>query len=427
MAKLAIATVIVLGLHAGCLVSPASAAHIGCGSVLVGGSHALDSDVGPCAASMGAAGITLIGAELDMAGFTVSCRDRSSGIPGVLLLGTGSQLRNGKVEKCFDGVHAPFAAGLPGSVEHVVEHVSAVENVFGFRIAAHRSRLIWTFAAKNTFEGYSIDGNRNQVRHSVALENACGGFGLNGSDNVLEDNQAFANGCDGFEIHLSPTSNPSNNRLARNSALNSMGRGFGVNTGQKNALIGNIAVGNLLAGIGLVGPSPSVPLSGASMTSVRNNKTLGNGGAGIIVGPGATNNTIPHNTAYGNVVFGGFDLQDDNPACDNNVWHANTFGDVGRCVSSDERPRSQPRSAQKSFDTPLVRARCTWTERVSSGRTGGGRRPARTSIAMNNSTPGCRPAGYLVVATRGPERPSGGICRPRPGNPSEPYRLPFFS
>ena len=55
---------------------------------------------------------------------------------------------------------------------------------------------------------------------------------------------------------------------------------------------------------------------------VDNNQTLGNGSIGIQLGAGVTSNHVNGNTALGN---GLFDLEDDNPNCDNNKWNGNTF------------------------------------------------------------------------------------------------------
>jgi parallel beta-helix repeat protein len=61
---------------------------------------------------------------------------------------------------------------------------------------------------------------------------------------------------------------------------------------------------------------------GSSTTFAHNNQVLGNN-FGIVLRPTSTKNTIDSNTARDNT---GFDLRDDNPNCDANVWTNNNSG-----------------------------------------------------------------------------------------------------
>jgi len=92
----AVALIVVIGPG---LLREASAGHAACGAVLgPGGSHVLDSNVGPCPGTA----LTLIGpVTLDMRGRTVSCGGGSIGID---ISGRGVQLRNGTVRDCAIGV-----------------------------------------------------------------------------------------------------------------------------------------------------------------------------------------------------------------------------------------------------------------------------------------------------------------------------------
>ena len=70
----------------------------------------------------------------------------------------------------------------------------------------------------------------------------------------------------------------------------------------------------------------------SSDNHVNNNESIGNGFIGIRVGLGSTGNHVNGNTALGN---GTFDLDDDNPNCDNNKWNGNTFNtsNPATCIS----------------------------------------------------------------------------------------------
>lgn len=85
-----------------------------------------------------------------------------------------------------------------------------------------------------------------------------------------------------------------------------LGDGANNNTIQSSQILGNIVQGVLIEG---------------DNNTVRSN-TVNENGRGITLDLGATANIIMSNTAKNNVVF---DLQDDNPNCDANVWQNNNF------------------------------------------------------------------------------------------------------
>src|SRR5882672_6503063 len=94
----------------------AQASPIGCGAILgPGGTFVLDSDVGPCDGPGPA--LTLISATLDLAGHTVSCSTTS--IYGIDIEGANSQVHNGTVTGCSNGVV------LLGQGHHRVRAVTA--------------------------------------------------------------------------------------------------------------------------------------------------------------------------------------------------------------------------------------------------------------------------------------------------------------
>ena len=66
-----------------------------------------------------------------------------------------------------------------------------------------------------------------------------------------------------------------------------------------------------------------IQLELAENTTIQSSDASNNGDVGIKVDARATSNLIMSNKAFGN---GSFDLEDDNPACDDNTWKSNQFG-----------------------------------------------------------------------------------------------------
>jgi hypothetical protein len=71
--------------------------------------------------------------------------------------------------------------------------------------------------------------------------------------------------------------------------------------------------------------------TGSTATHIDGSTANGNGDIGIVIAVGATGNAVHGNTALGN---GLFDLDDDNPGCDNNNWEGNHFVTANQpCIS----------------------------------------------------------------------------------------------
>ncbi len=138
-----------------------------------------------------------------------------------------------------------------------------------------------------------------------------------GRANFILDNQVVGNGLDGIVLFVG-----SNNNVIRGNAVH------------RNGLYRTTARrGN---GIGL----QSLPgVNGASGNLIENNFVTENGDNGIVLrGPrggaqGAVNNVVRNNVAVRNALlplvgtgFGpAFDLNDNNPNCDNNLWQNNRY------------------------------------------------------------------------------------------------------
>lgn len=139
----------------------------------------------------------------------------------------------------------------------------------------------------------------------------------NSTGNFILDNQVIGNGLDGIVLFVG-----SNNNVIRGNGVHRNG------LHRTTARRGN--------GIGL---QTLVGVNGASGNTIENNLVTENGDNGIVLrGPrggalGAINNIVRNNAAYNNATlpllgpaFGpAFDLNDNNPACDNNLWRGNRY------------------------------------------------------------------------------------------------------
>ena len=139
----------------------------------------------------------------------------------------------------------------------------------------------------------------------------------NSDGNFILNNNVSGNGLDGIVLFVG-----SDNNVIRGNQVN------------RNGLYRTTARrGN---GIGL----QSLPgVNGPTGNTIENNSVTGNGDNGIVLrGPrggalGAVNNIVRNNQAYNNAVlpllgpaFGpAYDLNDNNPNCDNNVWQGNRY------------------------------------------------------------------------------------------------------
>lgn len=132
--------------------------------------------------------------------------------------------------------------------------------------------------------------------------------------NIITNNQVSRSGLDGISIFgRSPGNVITNNQVSRNGFFRSVARrGDGIivfNRSNGTVIENNFVTGNADNGIRIRGP--------------------------LFANPGALNNVIRNNTSVGNAVlptinspaFGSaaFDLNDQNPDCDNNLWRGNRY------------------------------------------------------------------------------------------------------
>jgi parallel beta-helix repeat protein len=84
-------------------------------------------------------------------------------------------------------------------------------------------------------------------------------------------------------------------------------------------------------------------IGGANRNLIEGNYVVGNADNGISIRNGSVSNIVRNNIAVGNVVlppasanFGPtFDLLDNNPNCDNNLWRDNIYNTVFPACAGD--------------------------------------------------------------------------------------------
>ena len=324
----------------------AQAAHLSCGAVITA-STVLDSDIGPCPG--GGLQITASGITLDLNGHRVFGGPSPGDGTGIRLFRvTGVTVRNGVVSDFDMGV------AVEGGSHNTIEAITARDNI-GSRttnggdgiaiLSSQNNRIIGNSAVNNGgLSGIglytSVDAahprtttgvsSGNLIQSNRVVDNVASRFGdvtttdnigirvePNSAGNSIVNNLVAGNGLDGITLFVG--------------ANNNVIRGNGVH---RNGLYRTTARrGN---GIGL----QSLPgVNGASGNLIEFNQVTENGDNGIVLrGPrggaqGAVNNIVRNNAAYRNATlppvgtaFGpSFDLNDDNPECDNNVWQNNRY------------------------------------------------------------------------------------------------------
>jgi len=317
----------------------ARSAVVNCGDVLTTDTI-LENDLSGCG------GDTLvIGADhitIDLNGHTLSgggCVSGSEeGTVGIRLDGHHNVvIKNGKIFGFGTGL------ALGGNAHHnLIQACEVSSNFQGIVLSDAHYNLIQSLRMENNcLNAITMVGSKkNEVE--ACLVNANGfelskpGIALSGSkENLISGNAVMGNAEDGVELR-----NSGSNRIVGNLLHGNGGHGVELIGSNQNSLEGNDVLGNTM-GIALsdsdqnriVGNwSASIGSDGnnshgiALMNGSDSNEVLynfaSNDGDGIRVELGSTGNSLQRNTATGN---GGFDLRDDNPACDKNKWRNNTF------------------------------------------------------------------------------------------------------
>lgn len=335
------------------LTTPAGAAHLSCGQTITQ-STTLDSDIGPCTNH----GI-IIGADsitLDLNGHRIFGTPASGDRAGVYLLNRSAVVvRNGEVTNFDIGV------AIEGGSRNLVSNVFAHDNIGGtggiggdgIAILSSRNNRIQGSQAVNNgpYSGiglYSrIDGDHPRQTGGVARDNVIDGNNI--SDNIISRNRVNPSNTDNDGI-----------RMENDGAFNTLSNNIVVNNGLDGISLfadtaDNIVRGNSVRRNGFYRTtarrgSGIIVFTRSTRNLVENNVSIGNADSGIDIRPplgtfpGATNNRILNNIAYGNSAlpfipnanFGeSFDLKDGNPNCDNNVWFGNRYRTFNQpCVTT---------------------------------------------------------------------------------------------
>lgn len=302
-----------MALSTGLMVSTAGAAHIKCGDTIgAGESDVLHEDIGPCPAPFA---LRVDSGTLDLNGFRVSCaRGTDGGLQGVGLSlgGTGSHVRNGRVDACSIGVLL-LGARL-GEGRSRVEFVRAQGHIVGFAVENDDNRLSHN-VAMGCRVGFSVSANDNDLRDNLAIQNATGFANNRGDRNTYFNNAAVLN--DPAALALTDfggfvVTRGSDNQFSNNSSTANAGPGFLVSgTALRTSLTGNRSVANGRHGFAI---------SGGTENRVEGNTSLANDHQGIVVL--SQRNVISHNQSKNNR---GRDMSDLNHRCDNNEWRTNDF------------------------------------------------------------------------------------------------------
>ncbi len=320
------------------LASTASAAPVGCGSVITQ-STTLTADVGPCNQ-----GGLVIGADnitLDLGGHSVLGKPRSGDGLGIAISNhTGVTVKNGTV-RFFDAGVAILQGG-----GNTVTNVRARDNIgagksnrkgdFGDGIAVNSS-------SGNTVSSNTVFHNGPYSGISVVASTTMPASGNSISGNTVIDNdvafQGVVNQDDGVRIEgPNATGNTVQGNTVRGNGLDGIALFADQGTGFPNSgttVASNIVEGNGFHdkghrkgdGIVLFGAPTSTTVKGADSSNVHDNTVRGNAANGVRVA--SRSNTIASNVATANAAYPGvtaFDLTDANPGCDANSWSANTYG-----------------------------------------------------------------------------------------------------
>ncbi len=337
-------------------VGPAQAAHVGCGAVITSNT-VLDSDIGPC--QSGALRITASNITLNLNGHRVFGRPGPGDGTGILLFRVDNvTVTNGRVTDFDMGV------AIEGGAANTVRNITARDNIGsnttnggdGIAVLSSRNNRILN---NRTINNGALSGIGLYTNVDLAHPRSTSGVS---SGNLIQGNQVRDNIASRFGdvtttdndgIRVEP--NSTNNRIIGNDVVGNGLDGIVLFVGSNNNVIrGNYVARNGLYrttarrgnGIGL----QSLPgVNGAAFNTIEGNVVVDNGDNGIVLrGPrggalGAVNNVVRNNIAIRNAVlpilgpaFGpAFDLNDDNPDCDNNVWENNRYITVDPPCAAD--------------------------------------------------------------------------------------------
>lgn len=327
----------------------ASAAVLSCGQTITQNT-VLENDLSGCATNgivVGANGITL-----DLNGHTVRGTANTGDGGGVVLVGrTGVTVKNGTVTNFDVGVV------IEGGSANTVQGVNAIENIAfetaprrggdGIAILSSRdNRILYNNAVNNgPYSGigiYSlIDNAHPRSTGGVSSGNVVDGNVVDGNIQARTPNNVVNNDNIGIRLEPGNTGNHIVNNRVRGNGLD------GITLFQGNTFTvvrGNVATENgFYRQTARRGNGIGLQIGGANDNIVENNISVRNADNGISVRNGSLRNIIRNNTAVQNALlppasanFGPtFDLLDNNPNCDANVWVDNRYGTVFPACAAD--------------------------------------------------------------------------------------------
>ena len=247
--------------------------------------------------------LTVDGGLLDLGGFTVVC-DHDPAVEGVgiLLEGSGAQLRGGAVTGCFLAVH------VAGDGGHTIRGLTASAANRGVFVESDGNRVFDSQILRALGDAaVQVNGSDNLLRGNTVANAGDQGFEINGSDNRIVDNR-IGGVAEGVQLL------GERNLVLRNQIIGASDRGIDVR-GLVEPTGAHVIIDNLIAD----GVDGIATLESSNGNRISRNRIYSNSDQGIFVG--TLDNTIQRNQALLNRV----DLQDNTVDCDNNLWRDNTF------------------------------------------------------------------------------------------------------
>ena len=339
-----LATLTVLGGLAAA--TPAYAAHVACGQTITTNT-VLDSDVGPCANNgivIGANNITL-----NLNGFRVFGTPNPGDKAGILLQGrTGVTVTGPGSVTDFDG-----GVVIEGGGGNTVRQVLAQNNLGGSG-TLYGDGIAIESSVNNLITGNSARNNGGFS--GIGLYSAVDTDHPRNANNVSTGNVIDSNVVVGNSAPRTPTSSPSSTdndgiRVEPNTTGNTITRNYVADSGLDGISLfrasgNNIVRGNSVVHNGFFRTTARrgdgiIVFNLADNNIIEMNVVRNNADNGIRIRPalgttpGSSNNQVRNNYAVNNAAlptipstpFGSqaFDLNDQNPNCDNNVWFGNRY------------------------------------------------------------------------------------------------------
>jgi parallel beta-helix repeat protein len=347
--KIVVATLPVL-LAIPCWATAASGAVLSCGQTITQ-STVLENDLTGCTNNgivVGANDITL-----DLNGHTITGTPNSGDQAGVALVGrSGVTVMNGTVRNFDVGVV------IEGGSGNTVQRINAVGNISfenvpnrrggdGIAILSSKNNRIVNNSAINNgpYSGIGIytdvDSAHPRSTAGVSSGNVLDGNLVQGNIQARMPNNVVNNDNIGVRLEPGNTGNLIVNNRVEGNGLD------GITLFVRNTF--TTVRGNAVSGNGFYrqtarrGNGIGLQIGGANDNLVENNLVTRNADNGISIRNGSLRNTVRNNTAIGNVVlppasanFGPtFDLLDNNPNCDANVWLDNRYGTAFPACAGD--------------------------------------------------------------------------------------------